>query len=417
MRRIKVGILGATRGMQMLAQGLRGSDKAEVAAICENYPPALENARARAQEMGVSLRTYTEFDDMLASDIDAVVLANFANKHAPFAIRALRAGKHVLSEVLPTQTLAEAVALCEAVEESGKVYAYGENYCYMDTVLEIRRLLESGELGNVTAMEGTFINDCSRQWPRITRGDRSHWRNYVPSTFYCTHSIGPMLFVSGLRPVRVSALETPCLDYMNRMGARTGSAAMQLLELNNSAMAHSVQGNLKRGFTTAFNVYTDRGSAETDRYDLQLLHVLLDPRQECRLDCRNYHPATLLPEGAELRERSLGGCSDWYVQEAFFSKILGESFGEKYAIDVYSALDMSLPGLMAYRSILDGGRAYDIPDMRDRAARERYRHDHTCTDPEVAGESLLPENRRGNIAVDDEVYARVHDMFLRGEHD
>ena len=48
--------------------------------------------------------------------MDAVVLANYANEHAPFAIRCMEEGKHVFSEVLPVQTMKEAVELIEAVE-------------------------------------------------------------------------------------------------------------------------------------------------------------------------------------------------------------------------------------------------------------------------------------------------------------
>lgn len=51
--------------------------------------------------------------------MDAVVLANYANEHAPFAIKAMRAGKHVFSEVLPVQTIKEAVELIETIEETG----------------------------------------------------------------------------------------------------------------------------------------------------------------------------------------------------------------------------------------------------------------------------------------------------------
>ena len=71
---------------------------------------------------------YDNFDDFIKHDMDAVVLANYANEHAPFAIRAMKLGKHVFSEVLPVQTMKEAVELIEAVEETGMLYAYGENY-------------------------------------------------------------------------------------------------------------------------------------------------------------------------------------------------------------------------------------------------------------------------------------------------
>ena len=43
------------------------------------------------------------------------------------------------AEVLPAQNMKESVALVEAVEESGLVYAYGENYCYIPAPLTFLR--------------------------------------------------------------------------------------------------------------------------------------------------------------------------------------------------------------------------------------------------------------------------------------
>jgi predicted dehydrogenase len=160
--------------------------------------------------------------------MDAVVLANYAHQHAPFAIRAMKKGLHVFSEVLPCQTMKEGVELCEAVEETGKIYAYGENYCYMDNIFAMRQRYEAGDIGEGVCLEGTFCNDCSPKWHLLTRGIRDHWRNYVPSTFYCSHSIGPLLFSTGRRPVRVNGLEMPRMDYMAENGARSGSANARL---------------------------------------------------------------------------------------------------------------------------------------------------------------------------------------------
>lgn len=126
-----------------------------------------------------------------------MVLANYANEHAPYAVRCLQAGRHVLSEVLPCETMAQAVELIEAVEASGKVYAYAENYCYMQSTFEMWRKYEEGCIGEIEYCEGEYIHDCSRGWPAITYGEREHWRNRIYANFYCTHSIGPMLTVTG----------------------------------------------------------------------------------------------------------------------------------------------------------------------------------------------------------------------------
>ena len=76
-------------------------------------------------------------------------------------------------------------------------------------------------------------------------------------------------------------------------------------------------------------------------------------------------------------------------------------------IDVYEAMDMFLPGMFAYRSILAGGVPMDVPNLRDRSQREKWRDDTACTDPAKAGGMLLPTCKSGTPDIPMEVYERV----------
>lgn len=67
----------------------------------------------KAEYKGESISFYTSYDDFLNHKMDVVVLANYANEHAPFAIKTMNKGINVISEVLPCQTLKEAVELVE----------------------------------------------------------------------------------------------------------------------------------------------------------------------------------------------------------------------------------------------------------------------------------------------------------------
>ena len=112
--KVKIGVFGAYRGMAMI-RVLAKHTEAELVAVCDKYQPALEKVRALAQEAGIEVALYANFDEFEKHDMDAVVLANYANEHAIYAIRLLKSGRHVLSEVLPCETMAQAVALIEAV--------------------------------------------------------------------------------------------------------------------------------------------------------------------------------------------------------------------------------------------------------------------------------------------------------------
>jgi|GEM_PF-6530940 len=74
----------------------------KLVALCDSWKERLVDAGKR---YGVA--TYTDYDKFLEHDMDAVVLANYFHEHAPFAIKALAAGKHVMSECTSNATLAE----------------------------------------------------------------------------------------------------------------------------------------------------------------------------------------------------------------------------------------------------------------------------------------------------------------------
>ena len=189
-RKLRIGVFGGARGNSMI-QVLLHHPEAELVAVCDKYTPLLDLARQNAENAGLHIACFESFDDFIQYDMDAVVLANYATEHATFAIRCLKAGKHVLSEVLPSETMAQAVELIETVEETGLVYAYAENYCYMDLTFEMWRRYREGDIGDVTYAEGEYIHDCAACWLDITYGDPNHWRNHLCPTFYCTHSLGP----------------------------------------------------------------------------------------------------------------------------------------------------------------------------------------------------------------------------------
>ena len=136
MKKVRIGVFGGARGFTMVSQLLHHPD-AELVAVCDKYQPLLDNVKKAADEAGVSVALYTSFDEFIRHDMDGVVLANYANEHAVYAVKCLEAGKHVMSEVLPGETPAQLVAMVEAVEKTGLVYAYAENYCYMKPTFEM----------------------------------------------------------------------------------------------------------------------------------------------------------------------------------------------------------------------------------------------------------------------------------------
>ncbi len=168
-KKVRVGVFGADRGMTMMTV-LRNYPDAELVAVCDKYEPLLDSVKKLAEENGLNVALYTDFEDFFRHEMDAVILANYANEHAPFAVRLLRSGRHVMSEVLPCENMAQAVELIEAVEETGKVYTYAENYCYMWHTFEMWRRYRQGDIGEIRYGEGEYVHDCVCIWPQVSYG-------------------------------------------------------------------------------------------------------------------------------------------------------------------------------------------------------------------------------------------------------
>jgi predicted dehydrogenase len=145
LQRLRVGVIGAGIGAYHL-KGYADIPEVERAALA-----GLDDDRVRrvAAEYGVP-KTYREYEELLADEgIDAVsvCLPNFL--HAPVAIAALQAGKHVLVEKPLARTSEEARAMIAAAEASGKVLMTGFNRRYRGDVQWIKQYIAAGALGKI----------------------------------------------------------------------------------------------------------------------------------------------------------------------------------------------------------------------------------------------------------------------------
>lgn len=408
-KKIRIGVMGAYRGTSMISY-CDVADNAEVVAICDKWPEALQRQKDNYGDRNIAF--YDNFDDFIKHDMDAVWLANYAHEHAPFAIKALKAGKHVASEVLPVQTMAEAVELVETIEETGLTYVYAENYVYMPGPNEMRKLYKEGAIGELEYAECEYVHNCESIWPSIAYGDKNHWRNKMYANFYCTHSLGPIIHGTKLRPVKVVGFEGKMADRCFRMGKLGGAYALEMVELENGALVKSLHGGLYKG-SCWFNMYGNKGRMETARTDAssdtyRRIYVYNDPFPG---DYKNEKRVSYLPEvSTSTKSESFGhGGSDFYSAYNFVEAIKGNP--EADYIDIYSALDMCFCGIFAYRSVLAGGVTLEIPNFRNKEEREKYRNDKLSVFAEEGDPNKLPSNNQGITSMPDEVYARQKELF------
>ena len=105
--------------------------------------------------------------------------------------------------------MAQAVELVEAVEKSRRTYMFAENCPYMLFNQEMRRIYRSGAIGQFVYGEGEYVHPGPAEfWNSISPGE-FHWRNWLPATYYSTHSLAPLMYITDTMPKKVNALVMP----------------------------------------------------------------------------------------------------------------------------------------------------------------------------------------------------------------
>lgn len=154
---IKIAIIGAGGMAAYHATGFRNAG-ADIVALADVNPAAAENAAAKHNIP----RTFTDVAAMLRSvpEIDAVSIIVPNKFHAPLALQALRAGKHVFCEKPPAMNAREMAQMKAVAEKSKRTLMFNfnnrarpESYAMMDYI-------QQGVIGN--------INSCQAKWIRRT---------------------------------------------------------------------------------------------------------------------------------------------------------------------------------------------------------------------------------------------------------
>jgi len=161
--KIAVGIVGLGRsGWGIHARTIQQpviAEKYRVVAVTDPIVSRMEEAQ---QVFGC--RTYDSLEEMLADDeIELVVVATFNHDHPDHSIAAMRAGKHVLCEKPMAASLADADRMVEAAKETGRILTFNHNKRYSPDFLTVKRVLQSGKLGEPILIRIT-THSFRRRW-------------------------------------------------------------------------------------------------------------------------------------------------------------------------------------------------------------------------------------------------------------
>jgi len=380
---IRVGVIGVGRG-QSFAQGVSEFVGMKLVALCDQWKERLKQV---GKQFGVA--TYADYDKFLEHDMDAVVLANYFHEHAPFAIKALRAGKHVMSETASNATMAEGVALCREVEKSKKIYMFAENYPFTTVNMEMRRVYRTGEIGRVTYAEGEYNHPGDIRFMNSLAPGIRHWRNWIPSTYYCTHALAPLMYITDTMPVSINSLAIAVPELTRQLSRRNDPGSVILCRMNNGSVFR-LFGLWLPGHSFRYRLHGVHGAMEQTRttHQLRIWHDEWDAKRQPVE--RTYAPAW--PEHADLARKAGHGGGDFWTNFYFAEAI---RTGRQPYLDVYRGVAMSSVGILAWKSALADGQPFAMPDFKKESARQAYENDHWSPWPDGVGDGQAPPSIRG----------------------
>lgn len=166
MKDLRFGVIGWGYWGPKIARNLDGIQNAMVSIVADT-----ENLRLKSLAVSKPwIQTTTQPGDVFRSDVDAVVIATPVRTHYQLARAALLQGKHVLVEKPLTASVAEAEELVALAQEQQRILMVGHTFEYNPAVNELRKLIQSGDLGRIYCVEaervnlGLFRNDINVIW-------------------------------------------------------------------------------------------------------------------------------------------------------------------------------------------------------------------------------------------------------------
>ena len=227
----------------------------------------------------------------------------------------------------------------------------------------------------------------------------------LPGTYYNMHTLGSLMYATGTMPKRVTAsvIRVPGrAQEKNKLVDH--DAAKVLCEMDNGAM-FDVTGCAGYGPTSKwFRIYGEKGVLETKRYDeTEVLFVAAEkeffpdePIPEIEVYHPTYEDLNMAPaeEIANYTEEHYrlghGGIDLWMIRN-FIHYIQG-----KYEpfFNVYRATALSAAAILSWRSVLNGGLEYDVPDFTKEEDKQKYENDFLTPFAKDGDENLISRKAR-----------------------
>ena len=245
---------------------------------------------------------------------------------------------------------------------------------------EMKRIVDTGTLGKILYAEGEYNHPgdpMNIEFKKEYNYYPEHWRNFLPRTYYITHSLGPVMRATGATPKRVTAFATfapitgdvPSASY-------SGDRAALVMTQNDDGSVFRITGCAAFGaHHNAYRICGTEGQIENLRgMDGKVMLRYNDwNKPEGANETTLYNPGWNDKDEAIINGSGHGGGD--YLTARMFLEALEAGREPEHPYDIYSAVNMSSVAILSHRSMLEGGMPYDIPDFRLEEDRIAYEHD------------------------------------------
>jgi len=258
-RTVGVGVVGLGQGRSHLGAFL-ALDESRVVAIVDMKPELRERV---ARESGI-LRQYASLDQLLTDkEVELVVIATPVHLHGQHVIRALEAGKHVLSEIPMATTVDEVRRIVTLTDATGLKYQMGNQVRYAHCLQDVQRMIGRGELGEVFYGEGEYLHNLDEH---IWRREPDHWRvtGPVPQTTLLgggPHALDTLRWLMGVEFVKASAFHAA----QETQWGTTHTTVAIFQAANGSAAKVTTSYGMARPYCLYYSVYGSEGTFERQR--------------------------------------------------------------------------------------------------------------------------------------------------------
>ncbi len=173
--RVRAGIIGAG-GRGRYLTGEFKEIGAQMAAVCDVYEP---NLQAGLKVASTGAKSYEDYQRLLEDkSIDAVIVATPDHWHAQMVIDAVNAGKDVYVEKPMAHKIPEGFDVIDAVRRTKRIVQVGTQRRSFDLFQEAKRIMDSGQLGNVHLVTSAWMNYTDRLSDRKLQGELD-WQKWL----------------------------------------------------------------------------------------------------------------------------------------------------------------------------------------------------------------------------------------------